>query len=77
MPTVSFTHDRLTSRSIATELALVGVCVWAGHNYALAVAEHLDLDLDDGVVRLGPTHFNTIDEVERILGEVRRILGSD
>lgn len=76
VPTVSFTHARHASRDIAAALAEGGICAWAGYNYALAVAEHLGLDLDDGVVRLGLAHFNRADEVETALERLGAILSS-
>jgi selenocysteine lyase/cysteine desulfurase len=42
-----------------------GVYVWSGHNYALPVIEWLGLAERGGVVRIGPTHYNTLAEVDR------------
>jgi selenocysteine lyase/cysteine desulfurase len=38
--------------------------VWTGHNYALPVVQHLGIG-EGGVVRVGPTHYNTPAEIDR------------
>lgn len=73
VPTVSFTHERLSSRDIATQLAQRGVSCWSGHNYALETAMQLGLNLEDGVVRLGIAHYNTQEEVQRVIGHIAGI----
>ena len=45
------------------------VYVWNGHNYALAIVEHLGLLEAGGIIREGPVHYNTLDETARF-GEV-------
>ena len=72
-PTVSFTHDSMSPRQIADELADRGIFVWAGNFYALELTEALDLE-PDGVLRVGVLHYNTMDEVESFLHELEDIL---
>ena len=74
VPTVSFTHDRLTPRAIASALAARGIYVWPGNHYALPLTERLGLE-PDGTLRIGIVHYNTADEVERLLEEIRKIVG--
>lgn len=68
VPTVSITKAGIDPADLATFLAEQGVYVWDGHSYALPVIEHLGLQDEGGVVRLGPTHYNTADEVDTVLG---------
>jgi len=66
-PTVSFTMQGFTPRQIAEHLARTGIFVWDGNFYALAVTERLGLEDSGGVVRVGLAHYNTAEEVERLL----------
>lgn len=64
VPTVSFTHPRVDPGALATFLDTHGVYVWNGHNYALPVVQFLGIG-EGGVVRVGPTHYNTVEEIDR------------
>ncbi len=68
VPTVSVTHASHGAISLARALGDQGVNVWSGHNYALEVARHLELDEREGVLRIGLAHYNTAAEVDRLLG---------
>lgn len=74
VPTVSFTHSRLAPADIAQALAERGIFAWSGHNYAYEVVRHLDLDEQQGVVRLGLAHYNTEAEIDRTLAALEAIL---
>jgi len=50
---------------VAEQLGNAGFYVWDGHYYALAVVERLGLLEGGGMVRVGATHYNTLDEVAR------------
>jgi cysteine desulfurase family protein (TIGR01976 family) len=69
VPTVSFTHARLRPAEVARRLADRGVFVWHGNFYALPLTEALGLE-PDGLVRVGLLHYNTADEVDRLLNEL-------
>jgi len=73
IPTFSFTLDGWNPLQVAKQLAQVGISVWDGNFYALAVTERLGLESKGGLVRVGATHYNTLDEVQK-LGEVLRNL---
>ena len=74
VPTVSMTHERVTPPQVAERLARAGICVWSGHNYALEVVRHLGIDEATGVVRIGPAHYNTEEEVDRTLSALEGAL---
>ncbi len=57
----------------ATRLAERGIFVWSGNYYALAVMEALDLEDSGGAVRIGFCHYNTIEEVDYVLGALETI----
>ena len=47
-----------------------GFAVWWGNYYALEVMKRLGLEDDGGAVRVGFVHYNTAEEVDRLLGEL-------
>jgi selenocysteine lyase/cysteine desulfurase len=61
---VSITAEGMHPAEMASFLATHGVHVWDGHSYALPVVEWLGIADQGGVVRIGPTHYNTLDEVD-------------
>jgi cysteine desulfurase family protein (TIGR01976 family) len=69
VPTVSFRLDGKDPAQMAEAIGRQGVYVWNGHNYALAIVERLGLLEAGGMIRVGPVHYNTIEEIERF-GEV-------
>ena len=72
--TVSFTHERHPASAIARQLSAAGVyCHW-GDNYAFEVARALELDPEEGVLRLGLAHYNTIEEVDEALAIIQSTL---
>jgi selenocysteine lyase/cysteine desulfurase len=66
VPTVSFTLEGFRPREIAEKLGQVGIQVWDGNYYALAVTERLGLEEKGGMVRVGAVHYNTPEEIERL-----------
>ena len=72
VPTTAITHRRLKSQELAEYLATRGIFVWHGNFYALPVTDALGLE-PDGVVRIGLLHYNTAEEVERLLAVMREV----
>jgi cysteine desulfurase family protein (TIGR01976 family) len=66
LPTVSFTHAKLLPVEVADALAAQGIFVWHGNFYALPLTESLGLE-PDGMVRVGLLHYNSLEEVHRLL----------
>ncbi len=64
--TFSFRLKDLHPRLVAEKLARQGIHVWDGNYYAINVTERLGLEESGGMVRVGATHYNTLDEVERL-----------
>lgn len=74
--TFSFTHDRHPASVIARQLSDAGLyCHW-GDNYAFEVARALNLDPQEGVLRLGLGHYNTVDEVAEALTIIEGVLAA-
>ena len=59
---------------LARALGEKGIYTWNGNFYAQGVVEHLGLDLDDGLLRLGLMHYNTGAEIERCLEQLARLV---
>jgi selenocysteine lyase/cysteine desulfurase len=49
--------------------------VWSGSSYAISLTQRLGLEASGGVVRVGPVHYNTLDEIDRVVDAVARIAG--
>ncbi len=67
VPTVIFTLEGYSALEVARRLAAQHIYVWDGNYYALAVMERLGLEESGGAVRVGLAHYNTPEEVERLL----------
>ncbi len=67
VPTFCFSVSGHTARAVAEQLAGRDVAVWWGNYYALETMRVLRLDEHDGAVRAGIVHYNTADEVDRLL----------
>ena len=65
-PTVSITHHRLSPRELAAHLAERAIFTRHGNFYALPLTEALGLE-PDGLLRIGLLHYNTEEEVQRLL----------
>jgi selenocysteine lyase/cysteine desulfurase len=72
-PTVSFTIDGVDPVDVCRRLGEKGICSWDGHFYAIRPMEVLGLLERGGVTRLGISLYNTPEEVERVVSEVRNI----
>ena len=66
-------HISLSPREVAEYLGKRGIFVWDGNYYALAVMERLGLEPTGGMVRVGPVHYNTVEEINRLLGELESL----
>ena len=72
-PTFALRIDGTTPRGVAEELGRRGVFVWDGNYYALSIMERLDLEESGGAVRIGFCHYNTADEVDRVVADLADI----
>jgi selenocysteine lyase/cysteine desulfurase len=73
VPTVSFTLDGWRPRDVAAALDQAGIYVWDGNYYALAVTERLGLEDKGGMVRVGAVHYNTLEEVTKLVAAVKNL----
>ncbi len=74
-PTMAVRIKGHTPLQLATKLGERGFFTWDGNYYALNLTERLDVEKDGGFLRIGLAHYNTQEEVERLLVAVREIVG--
>src|SRR5690606_23017606 len=74
VPTVSFTARGRHPAEIARALGERHIFVWHGHNYAVEAAVALGIYDSGGAVRVGPVHYNTAAEIDRLLAALEEIL---
>ncbi len=67
VPTFCFDVAGRTADEVARFLAERDVAVWWGNYYALETMRRLGLDEETGAVRAGIVHYNTAEEVDRLL----------
>jgi cysteine desulfurase family protein (TIGR01976 family) len=67
--TFAFNVEGQSPRAVAERLGERNIAVWQGNYYAVEVMKRLGLD--EGAVRAGIVHYNTADEVDRLLGELQ------
>lgn len=68
--TFSITLDGTDTTYLAQHLCDRGHFVWHGHYYALQFYETLGL-APQGMVRIGALHYNTVEEVDRLLRDLQ------
>jgi len=71
-PTAALTIEGVAAERASTILGDRGIATWWGDFYATGLIERLGLQ-PDGVLRIGLTHYNTADEIDRLLAELADI----
>jgi len=72
-PTVAIRVEGHSPRELATHLGESGIFTWDGNYYAIDLAERLGVQTSGGMLRVGLAHYNTPEEVDRLLGELRHL----
>ena len=65
VPTCVFTLKGKYPRQIAEELDEANIYVWDENYYALEVTNMLGVEESGGMVRVGPVHYNTEEEIRK------------
>ena len=73
VPTFCFDVAGRGSEEVAVHLASRDVAVWWGNYYALETMRKLGLDDYTGAVRAGIVHYNTTEEVDRLLAGIAEL----
>lgn len=61
---------------LAARLGDRGIFTWDGNYYALNLTEHLGVEKSGGFLRIGLVHYNTLQEVDRLVEVLREIVGA-
>jgi cysteine desulfurase family protein (TIGR01976 family) len=72
-PTVAFRLGDTPPAETAAALGARGIFVWDGDYYATSLMEHLGIAGSGGAVRVGLIHYNTPEEVERLVAALREL----
>ena len=72
VPTFAFTVDGVQPGVVAERLGRLDLAVWDGNYYAVEIMDRLGLE-EHGAVRAGFVHYNTIAEVDRLVGALEEI----
>jgi cysteine desulfurase family protein (TIGR01976 family) len=70
-PTFALTHPEAAPAELAGRLAERDIAAWPGNYYAVEVMERLGLG--DGTLRIGIVHYNTAEEVDRLLSALDEV----
>ncbi|MGB8475596.1 MAG: cysteine desulfurase-like protein [Candidatus Acidiferrum sp.] len=71
--TVSVRLANHTPTEVAKYLGDRGIFTWDGNYYALNLTERLGVEASGGLLRIGLVHYNTAEEVDRLLAELKEI----
>ncbi len=74
VPTISFIHKKLKSSRIVEQIDKFNIGIRYGDFYAKRIIEDFDLVEKDGVVRVSLVHYNTAEEVRKLIRAFETIL---
>ena len=72
-PTFAIRIEGRHPAELSKQLGERGIFTWDGNYYALNLTERLGVEEDGGFLRIGFVHYNTEEEVDRVLGELRKL----
>ena len=73
VPTISFVHSKLKSDEIVEKVDHHGIGIRFGDFYAKKLIKSLDLEEKNGVVRVSLVHYNTLEEVQKLIKVFQQI----
>jgi cysteine desulfurase family protein (TIGR01976 family) len=75
VPTFSFTVEGHAPRAVAEHLAAAAISTWDGDFYAWELVRALGLADGGGLVRIGLVHYNTLEEIDRLVDALHGLVG--
>jgi cysteine desulfurase family protein (TIGR01976 family) len=76
-PTVAVRLAGRTPRELAEALGRRGIFCWDGNYYAINLTERLGVEADGGMLRIGLVHYNTAEEIDRLLEALNELRTGD
>ena len=73
-PTFAVRIEGHTPLELATKLGEQGIFTWDGNYYAINLTERLGVEQSGGFLRIGLVHYNTEEEVDRVLDGLRSLV---
>ncbi len=73
VPTITCNIEGHSPEELAKYLAAAGIFAWNGNYYALGIMERLGLEEHGGALRLGMAHYNTAEEIDRVLERLEQL----
>ena len=74
VPTISFVVDGVKSSSFTLEVDKHHIGIRYGDFYARRLIEYLGLAPQDGVIRVSMVHYNTLDEMDRLIKVLDKLI---
>lgn len=71
--TVCVRHNRLKPAEVVAAFAAKNIGIRSGHFCSYRLVEALGIDPREGVARISPVHYNTTDEVDRVIDAMRHV----
>ena len=76
MPTIAFRSEQRTSESVVKSLASRSIAAAFGNFYSIRCLQALGIeDTNDGVIRLSLLHYNSSQELDRLIDALEEALG--
>ncbi len=73
VPTIAIRLARTKPSKIASFLGDRGIFTWDGNYYAINLTERLGVESDGGLLRVGLVHYNTAEEIDRLLAALAEL----
>jgi selenocysteine lyase/cysteine desulfurase len=73
--TVAIRKEGTTPQQLAKALGEQNIFVTEGNYYAIAISERLGVEQSGGMLRIGLTHYNTVEEIDYLLRVLERVNG--
>mgnify|MGYP000197483306 FL=1 len=72
---ISIKANNVSSKSIMDGLAKIDIASKQGHFYAYRLMQAMKVDdLNDGILRLSFSHYNSMEEVERCVDGLKKLI---
>jgi cysteine desulfurase family protein (TIGR01976 family) len=73
-PTVGVRIAGYSPLELASRLGDRGIFTWNGNFYALNLTQRLEVESTGGLLRIGCTHYNTIEEIQRLVHTLHEVV---
>jgi selenocysteine lyase/cysteine desulfurase len=73
VPTISFVIDGQSSDAVVRQVDKTGIGIRFGDFYSRGLVEGLNLSSGDGVIRVSAVHYNTLDQIDRLIATLEEV----